>query len=412
MNLAFHIALRYFYSKKIRNVIHLISRISQLGILVGTFALIVVLSVFNGFEDVIVSLYNSFDSEIKINSVNSKYFTPDSIKLSELQRLEGIKAYTAVIEENALLKYKNNQTIAVLKGIDPNYIKNTGLDTMVRYGEPVLFDNNINYALVGTGIATKLDLNLDDFMNVLQVYFPKKGKSSAFYLNPEQAFNSKPINPGGVFSIQQDFDSKYVVVSLNFLREVVNEPIKVTSIEITLLPGTKIKDVKKNIEALYGSQFEVKDRLEQHKWLFKITRSEKLVVFLILSLILLIAAFNLIGSLLMLSLEKTKDMMVLKSMGAESKLIRNIFFIEGILLSLSAAIIGIGLGALVCWLQMKYGFVKINAGTTFVLNAYPVSFRFMDFVWVFIAALIVGLLSSWLPARTAYKELNVKDINQ
>jgi lipoprotein-releasing system permease protein len=171
------------------------------------------------------------------------------------------------------------------------------------------------------------------------------------------------------------------------------------------------RSVKSDLKKIFGEKYDVKNRSEQHKWLYKITRTEKFMVFLILSLILLIAAFNLIGSLLMLSIEKRKDMMILKSMGAEPKLIRNIFFIEGILLSVSGAIIGIVLGAIVCLLQMKYGFVKINGGTTFILDSYPVSLRLIDFVKVFCAALVIGIFSSWIPARTAYKELTIKDIN-
>jgi lipoprotein-releasing system permease protein len=261
-------------------------------------------------------------------------------------------------------------------------------------------------------VAIKLDINLEDFANILYVYFPKKGNSASFYLNPERAFNARPISPGGVFAIQQDFDSRYTVVPLSFMRDLVSEPVRVTSIEVTLKNNKNTKNIKKAIKSIFGDDYKVKDRYEQHQWLYKITKSEKLVVFLILSLILVIAAFNLIGSLLMLSLEKKKDMMILKSMGAEARLIRNIFFLEGIILSLSAAIIGIALGAFVCWLQMRFGFVKISAGTTFVIDAYPVSFKAMDFVWVFLSALVVGLFSSWLPARTAYKELNVRDIDR
>jgi lipoprotein-releasing system permease protein len=411
MKLSLWIALKYFYSKKVRNVINTIARVSQLGIIVGTFALIVILSVFNGFEDVIISLYNSFDSDIKITAKESKYFEPDSAVMIKFRHIDGIQGFSGVIEENALLKYNKNQTIATLKGIDPQFLYEIGLDSMVRYGNSMLSHQDINFILLGSGIASKLEVVIDDEFSIITVYYPKKENPGAFRFNPENAFNQKPINPAGVFAIQADFDNKYAVVPLNFLREVVEKPKAVTSIELMLKPGYNAEKVKSEIKDAFGDKYDVKNRFEQHKWLYKITRTEKFMVFLILSLILLIAAFNLIGSLLMLSIEKRKDMMILKSMGAEPKLIRNIFFIEGILLSLSGAVVGIVLGAIVCLLQLKYGFVKINGGTTFILDSYPVSLRFIDFVKVFGAALVIGIISSWIPARAAYKELTVKDIN-
>jgi lipoprotein-releasing system permease protein len=411
MKLSLWIALKYFYSKKVRNVINTIARVSQLGIIVGTFALIVILSVFNGFEDVIISLYNSFDPDIKITATDSKYFLPDSSVIVKFSHLDGIAGYSGVIEENALLKYKNNQTIVTLKGINPEFLHQIGLDSMVRYGEPMLVHQNYNFILLGSGIASKLEVALGEDQNIVTVYYPKKENPGAFSFNPENAFNQKPINPAGVFAIQSDFDNKYAVVPLKFIREVVDQPSKVTAIEIILKPGYDTRQIKNNLKQVFGVGYEIKDRFEQHKWLYKITRSEKFIVFLILSLILLIAAFNLIGSLLMLSIEKKKDMMILKSMGAEPKLIRNIFFIEGILLSLSGAVVGIILGAIVSLLQQKYGFVKINGGSTFLLDSYPVSFRFFDFIKVFGAALVIGIISSWIPARAAYRELTIKDIN-
>jgi lipoprotein-releasing system permease protein len=411
MKLSLWIALKYFYSKKVRNVINTIARISQLGIIVGTFALIVILSVFNGFEDVIISLYNSFDPDIKITAKESKYFEPDSSTMLKFLHIDGIKGFSGIIEENALLKYNKNQTIVTLKGIEPEFLYQTGLDSMVRFGSAMLTHHDINFILLGSGIASKLEVVIDDEFSIITVYYPKKENPGAFRFNPENAFNQKPINPAGVFAIQADFDNKYAVVPLKFLREVVDQPKAVTSIDLVLKPGYKADKVKSDIQNVFGDKYEVKNRFEQHKWLYKITRTEKFMVFLILSLILLIAAFNLIGSLLMLSIEKKKDMMILKSMGAEPKLIRNIFFIEGILLSLSGAVVGIILGAIVCILQMKYGFVKINGGTTFILDSYPISMRAIDFVKVFGAALVIGIISSWIPARAAYKELTIKDIN-
>lgn len=411
MNLSFRIALKYFYSKNIRNEVHIISRISQLGILVGTFALVVVLCVFNGLEDTVISLYSSFDPDLKVTPATGKYFQPDSLQLLKLQKDTKVRGFTEVIEEVALIKYKSNKTIVTLKGIEPAYLANTGIDTTkVKYGKPILKQDDVNYIILGSGIASKLDLNLDDFDNFLQVYFPKRGNSNYFFLHPDDAFNEKVITPAGVFSIQQDFDVKYAIVPLDFMRDLVGERKKMTSLEIALKPGTDIQSFKSHLKKSLGQNYIVQDQKEQHKLFYKITRSEKLVMFLILSLIILIAGFNLIGSLLMLSIEKKRDMMILKSMGADSGLIRKIFFLEGIMLSLSGAVVGIFLGALVCWLQQKFGFVKFASGSTFVRDSYPVSFRAMDFVWVFITVGILGFISSYLPARIAFKEITILDI--
>lgn len=384
-----------------------------MGITVGVFALIVVLSVFNGFEDVVISLYNSFDSDIKIQADSGKYFYPDPEKISKFKEIEGIKSISEVLEENALIKFRKNQTIATLKGINKDYLETTGLDSMVVVGEAVISYDSINYAIIGSGIAGKLGIVIFDNTTSLQIFYPKKGSSDKYYLNPEDAFNRKNIILSSIFSIQQEFDAKYIIVPLEFIRPLVSESLAVTSLEANIFDNADLKAIKKTVKKIFGAGFIVKDRYEQHDWLYKIMRSEKLMVFLILSLILIIAAFNLIGSLLMLSLEKKKDMMVLKSMGAQPGLIRKIFFFEGLLLSISSAVLGIGLGTIVCWLQMKFQLIKIaSSGGTFVLEAYPVSFKATDFLWVFLIVIVLGLISSLLPARTAYKTLSIRDLHK
>lgn len=412
MNLPFWIARRYFYAGKVRNVIHIISRISQFGITVGTIALIVILSVFNGFEDVVISLYNSFDSDIRITADSQKYFEADSLLYQKIRKIEGVRNVTGVIEENVLVKSRQNQTITTLKAIDSNYISSTGIDSMMLFGDAVLQEGGNEYAIVGSGVAGKLGLNLFDNTLPMQVYFPRKGNPNAFLLAPEKAFTIMNITPAGIFSIQQDFDSKYILVPLDFMRTLVSEKQKVTAIEVSVLPRTDIRKVLNKVREITGKGFQVRDRFQQHTWLYKIMRSEKFMVFLILSLILIIAAFNLVGSLLMLSLEKKKDMMILRSMGAESHTIRNIIFFEGMMLSMFSALAGLALGALICFLQMKFQLIKLNSSGTFVLDAYPVSMRLADFVWVFVVVLLIGFLSSWFPARSAYKELTLSDLHK
>jgi lipoprotein-releasing system permease protein len=411
MNLPFWFARKYFYSKKVRNVINIISRISQIGITVGTMALLVVLSVFNGFEDVILSLYNSFDPSIKVTAAEGKYIEIDSHQLAKIDQLEEVVYYTPVIEENALIKFKDNQTIATLKALNDEYFFHTGMDTMLLIGEARLQADDVFYAIPGSGVASKLSLSFIGYDNYLQIYYPQAGSPSSFVLNPQKAFSQKNIAMSGVFQVQQDFDEKYILVPLEFAQKLFKRK-SYTSLDLVLDEKADLAKSKSRIQQIFGDQYVVKDRFEQHKWLYNIMKSEKLMVYLILSFILLIAGFNLIGSLLMLTLEKKKDMMVLRSLGGEKRFIQSIFFYEGLLLSVSSALIGIALGLVFCLLQMKFGLIRINQGSTFILDSYPVSFRAMDFVWIFITVVVLGLFSSFLPASAAWKNLSIKDLNK
>lgn len=420
MNLPLYFARKYMFSKKISNVIHVISLVSLIGVTVGSFALIVVLSVFNGFEDVVVSLYNSFDSDFKVIPGKGKYFDPakdvPGIKskeefLSQIEETGGVKKATLVIEENALVKYEKSQTIARLKAIEPSYLYSMGLDSMVVMGKAALKKDGAPAAILGAGIAGKIDMNYYSEWSPVNIYIPKK-KKTGFVMDPRRAFHRKRITPGGIFSIQQDFDEKYILVPLDFIRPLVEEKTGVTAVEINLTPGTSPGEVREKIEMLMGEGFEVRDRFQQHAWLYQIMRSEKMAVYAILTFILLIAAFNLTGALLMVAIEKKKDLAILKGMGASGRVIRNIIFFQGILLSSMGAFLGIGLGTVVCWLQIKFGWVKITQGSTFVLSTYPVNFHLNDFIMVFITVVILGLIASYYPAHIAYRQLSVKDLHR
>jgi len=406
MNLPFFIARRYFFSRKISNVIHIIAGISLAGIMVGAFALITILSAFNGFEDVVSKLYNTFDSDLRVTPAQGKYFLPDSATLVKIRKLKGVEAITPVIEENALVKYKEKQTIATFKAIDPKYLATTGIDSMIFLGDAVLTDeDHINYSLVGAGVGSKLGLQGYDENYLIQIYVPKKGVQTV--LNPEKAFNRKGIFCGGIFSIQQDFDSRYILLPINFARELVQEPKKVTSLEINVKADGDIDDVREQAADLLGKNFKVQDRYQQQPLLYKVMRSEKLAVYLVLSFILLIAAFNLIGALLMLAIEKKKDMAILVSMGATPKFIQHIIMLEGIILSFTGAVAGIVLATIICWLQMKYGFVKIAEGSTFVIQSYPIAFKVGDFVLVLVTVLVLGFVASYYPAHLANRQTDV-----
>lgn len=408
MNLPFYIARKYFFSRKISGVIHVISLISLVGILVGSMALIIILSTFNGFEEVVSKLYNTFDSDLKVLPAKGKYFTPDSLQIEKIRHMKNVVAITPVLEENALLKYRDKSAIATFKAVDPDYLEKTGIDSMIIAGEPGLKDEGINYALVGAGIGSKLELYGSDDMHPIQVYVPKKGMStSSMTLNPVNAFNRMNIFGGGNFSIQQDFDQRYVLFPIEFARQLVQEPKAVTAVEINVKKDEDIPRVQREVQEMLGDKYRVLDRFQQQPSLYKVMGSEKLVTYLVLSFILAIAAFNLIGALLMLAIEKKKDMAVLMSLGADNTLIRNIIMFEGLVLSVSGAIVGMLLGGIICWLQMKYGFVPISGGSTFVIKSYPVAFNIWDFVIVFITVVVLGFVASYYPATTVHKNISV-----
>jgi lipoprotein-releasing system permease protein len=413
MNLSFLFAKKYFYSKKVRNVINIISLISQIGLAVSTAAMIIILSVFNGLEDLLLSLHDQFDSDLKIESVEGKYFKPDSVASYQIKNLEGLESMTEVIEEVVLLSYQDNQTIGTIKGISREHFHSLGLSKNIKYGEAKLSKAGLDQAVVGIGIAAKLDISLSHIESALKVYFPKKGKASTFYLNPENAFIQKFVYPSGIFQIQQDFDDKYIIASNEFVRELVGEDNQVTAVEINFSDEKYVNAYEASIQEMLGENFRVLNRQEQHDFLYKITRNEKFIVFLILALVLVIASFNLIATVLVLALEKKKDMMVLQTMGTETKTIKRIFVYEGLLIAFSAAIAGILLGTLICYLQMQFGLIKLGGeDTTFVVDAFPVSMKLSDVLIVSGVVIIIGFLSSYLPVRKLGKRLHIKDLHK
>jgi lipoprotein-releasing system permease protein len=385
-----------------------ISLISMLGIMFGTMALIIILSAFNGFEEIVGKLYGSFDSDIKIIPASGKYFVPDINKIHQVEKLGNIRAFTPVIEENALFKYRNNQNIGTFKAIDPKYIKSSGVDSMIVAGDDVLYQDSISYAILGGGISNKLNIHGYDEVHPIEVYVPKKGVEIST-LNPGNALAEKEIIAGGIFSIQQDFDTRYVIIPIQFARQLLDDPKNVTALEINLIDDKNPGQIQSKIADIFGKDFKVLNRFEQQPLLYKVMHTEKAAVFLVLAFILLIATFNLIGALLMLALEKQKDMAILISMGAKQTTIQKIITFEGLILSLTGAVIGLILGGLICLGQMKYGWVPLGGeGTTFVINAYPVAFKAMDFVIVFMTVLALGFVASWYPARMARKKIGIE----
>jgi len=398
VHLPFYIAKRYFFAKKSHNIINIISGISVAGITVGTMALVVVLSVFNGFQQLVESLFNTFNPDLVITWKEGKTFNASSIPAEKLKKLSGVIKYTEVIEENALLRYHEKQFIATIKGVSSGFKKANPLDTMLVEGDFVLEDGETDYAVMGAGIAYYLNVQLNDFNTPLMVYVPRRGSNVS--LNLEEAFNSEAIYLSGIFSVQQDFDTKYLLVPIRFARRLLDYDQELTSIELSLSDKISQDKIQKQAETLCGKDFVVKNRFQQQEMLYRIMKSEKWAIFLILAFILFIAAFNVVGSLSMLILDKTEDIGILRNMGADNRLIKNIFRTEGLLISIGGALLGLFFGFIVCYLQQQFGIIRLqSADSTFVVNAYPVKMQWMDFLSVFATVLALGIVAAWFPVR-------------
>ena len=397
MNLPFFIARRYLISKKSHNIINLISGISMVGVAVGTAALIIVLSVFNGFESVVKSLFSVFDPDIEITIVQGKTFHSNQVNEDQIRSLPGVISYTEVVEENALLYYKKQQYLATIKGVDSLYQHNSPLDSLLVTGEMTLQDDSLDFAVPGYGIAYFLDIDMNAPDNFISVYIPKrKGNITGM---PQESFYSELIRPIGIFSVQQDFDDKYMLVPLRFARRLLDYSDEVTSIELRLAKGADTRSIQEKIAAIAGPEFRVQNRFQQQEVLYKIMKTEKWAVFLILTFILIVASFNVVGSLTMLILDKQKDIGILRSLGARDATIKQIFFLEGLLITLTGAIAGLILGLLVCILQLKFGFVKLQGGGSFIMDSYPVQMMLTDFIYVFLTIALIGIASAWLPVK-------------
>jgi len=398
MQLPLFIAKRYLISKKSHNLINIITFISMAGIAVGTMALIIVLSVFNGFESVIKSLYHSFDPDLEITIKQGKTFHFSNFPSKEIANLPGVYQLVQVVEDDALLKYNNNQYIGKLKGVSDNFINVTTLDSMIVNGNFVLQEGNADFAITGSGVAWFLGINLRDIKKMLSVYVPKRGNASSFSM--ENAFNNKVIHPAGIFSIQQEIDDKYVFVPLRFARSLMNYSDEVTSVEVYLKPGADDETLQAEIKKIAGGNFSVKNRNQQNATLFKVMESEKFAVFLILVFILILASFNMIGSVSILIVEKKKDIAVLKSMGADKKLVSRLFFYEGLMISLIGTLAGLTLGFVILYLQQRYGLISLGGGQgDFIIDAYPVKMKILDFIYVFLTVQLIGMIASWYPVK-------------
>lgn len=398
MKFAFYIAKRYLFSKKSKNVVHYVSLASMIGVAVGTGALILVLSVFNGFEQLILSLYNSFDPTIKVETFQGKVSDFSEVKsyLNENNIL-----YSEVLEERVLLRFEDKEYIATLKGVDNNFKRLNAIDSMLISGDYFDSYESENTAIVGQGVAYYLSMNIGNVFNQLQLFVPDREKNNL--LQPEQSFVQESILPVGVFSIQSDFDSEYVITPISFVRKALNREGLSSSIEIHCSDEDML-DIQKDLQGITGNIFNIKNRFEQHAFLYKILSSERLAIFLILTFILIIATFNIVGSLTMLIIEKQQDIKLLYHLGTTPKVVRQIFFIEGLLTTFIGASVGVLLGLLVAFVQIQFGIVKMGAGS-FVIDSYPVVVKLIDVFIVLFIVMGIGSIASLIPSRLLSKQM-------
>ncbi len=374
--------------------------ISMIGVAVGTMSLVVVLSVFNGLEDLIRSLHNYFDPELKITAVTGKSFEMNSTLTDRIRSVPGVSVVTEVVEDNAYVKYKEAEMVVKIKGVGDNFIDQHRMDDRIVQGSMKLKEDGVNYALIGRGVQYALSITKLDNMYALQIYYPKRGRVSG--LNPSSLINTKIILPGGVFAIEKQYDLNYIFVPLDFALDLMGYGNRRTSLEIKVDDHADISEVQQALQHLLGKKFKVLNSDEQHASLLKAIKIEKLFVYITFSFILAVASFNIFFSLTMLAIDKRRDIAILLTMGASKKIIRSIFLSEGAIISLAGALAGLLLGLVICVLQQQFGLVSMGMQTA-VLEAYPVKMQLPDFLYTAASIIIITLLASYRPAIAATK---------
>lgn len=404
MNFPFYIAKRYLLAKKSHNLINIISGISVAGIGVGAFALIVVLSVFNGFGKVIESLIDTTTPDLLIEARKGRYIPVDRFPSTAIAGFDEVRVVVEVLEEDALFRYQDKQHIGRIKAVSTSFSDTYVLDSLIIEGSPQLGQEGRQAAVAGVGVAWYLGLRADGRSGLLQIYVPGRGNASAF--QPDQGFNMDAIHLGGIFSSQQEFDGQIVFVPIDFARKLLGLYGQASSFELYLREGAHVSKVKKQLNSVLGEDYLVKDSHEQQETLFNIMKSEKWAIFIILTFILFMATFNVIGSLTMLIVDKQKDTAILRQLGASAELIRKLFLAEGLLISTAGGIIGLLTGILVVWLQEAFGLIRLGDGSgNFVIDAYPVDLQWHDILLVLVTVLIIGGLSSFVTVRRLVKKV-------
>lgn len=402
MPISWYIAKRYLFSKKSKNAINYITGVSVTLVAIVSMALIVTMSVFNGLAIFVTSLFTLFDPEIKISSTSGRVFVPDST-FTIIEHMPSVLSYSEILTDDVLLSYNDRQIIAKIKGVSKNYTNTSSIESTLVSGDFDLFDEVIPFVVVGRGISSQLGIGIH-FRDALHIYAPKRSSFSA--INPMDDFNRKHAYPKGIFTVQQEIDDTFIFSSIDFARELLEySNNEVSAIELTLAPHANATQTIREIERLLGNTFRVQNREQQHEFLYKITQSEKFITFLIVTLILIIASFSIVGSLTMLIIEKQKDVKILKSLGADNRLIKRIFITEGWIISVLGALIGISIGLLLSYIQQEYGIIRISAASdAFIVDSYPVKIHWPDIVYVLSMVLTVGFLAAYYPVTFISKK--------
>jgi len=397
--LHFLFAWRYFKAKKSTNAINIIAWTSITAIIIGTMLLILVLSVFNGFEGLVKSLYSSFYTDIKIAPASGKLITISPEQLKQIQGLKGIKNYSLVLEEKALVQNGDYQSVVYLKGVDDNYRYVSGVEKSLVNGAYDLGSEDAPKLILGVGVEGALGIRADRNAYILKVYLPRK--SNTAMINEMEDISNDTIRSSAAFQIQQDFDNKYGITNIDFVRRSLKlEADSYTAVEIAATDPNQADDIKKQLQQILGKNYLIQNKYQQNQSLYSVMNAERWVIYGVLCLILVVAAFNMIGALTMLVLEKQKDISVLNAMGATKNFIQRVFLSEGMLLAIIGGGIGMLLALLIAWLQLTFHLIPL-AGGSFLIDYFPVKLRLQDFLLVGATVFIIALIASWLPARKA-----------
>lgn len=406
MNFPFYIARRYLFSKKSHNAINVISAISVCGVALATLALVCTLSVFNGFQDLVTTFFTAFDSQLKITAVRGKVFDGQDKRVLQLKKMPDVEVYSESLEDNVMVQYQGRQAMAVVKGVEDNFDQLTPIDSILfGRGDLLLHDEVVDYAIPGIQLLSTLGSGIR-FLDPLEIYAPRRG-AKVNMANPSTAFvTGNLFSSGLVFAVNQEkYDASYILTSIDFARRLFQYTTEVSAINLKLKAGADTDAVKKHIQDLLGDDFLVQDRYEQQADTYRIMEIEKLISYLFLTFILMIACFNVIGSLSMLIIDKRDDVVTLRNLGASDRQIVRIFLFEGRMISFFGAFAGVVLGLLICWLQQEYGLIALGSSGSFVVDAYPVSVHASDVLLIFITVLLIGFLSVWYPVRFLSKRL-------
>ena len=395
--LSFDLARRYLFGKKSTNSINIITGISIFGISIGTAALILILSVFNGFEGLLSSLFNAFNPDLRIVPIEGKFFPYDSLLLDDIKALDNIAAVSATIEEVALFEYKDIQDFGTIKGVDDNYISVTRMDSLILDGSYKLYSSKAEMAVLGVGMRNKLSINIDDKLTPLTIYMPSRKQS----MLGTKEYNTKYAYPAGVFSVQSDNDYQYVLTSYHLASQLIGLKNQASAIEIKLKNDKLQKETKAALAEILDSNLKIQTRYQQDETFLRVMNIEKWISFLIAGLTMLLVSFNLLGALWMISLDKSLDISILKSMGFQAIHVRYLFIFLGLLITLLGLFLGFSLALTLYYIQKEYGLIGVPSG--FLIDAYPVKLKGLDFVIVTLSVLFIGFLASILPATKASK---------